>query len=211
MFAKDILFWNVDTQIDFMSAEGKLYAPGAERIQPILKKITTFASKQNIQVVNSADFHFENSEELSKKPNFITTFPEHCMANTKGAEYVDETNPEDPVSEVLWNQNYSENEIKLLAQQRNIIIRKDAFDVFEGNPNTEAIVEQINPKKIFVYGVTTNVCVDCAAIGLADRNISVFVIEDAIKELPNIPLPFENWTKKGIQRISFSEIKKYLD
>jgi nicotinamidase/pyrazinamidase len=37
MFAKDILFWNVDTQIDFMSTSGKLYAMGAEQIKPILK------------------------------------------------------------------------------------------------------------------------------------------------------------------------------
>ncbi len=211
MFTKDILFWNVDTQIDFMNAKGKLYAPGAESIQPTLKQITSFASTRNIQVINSADFHFENSGELSNNPDFITTFPEHCMANTKGADYIDETNPTNPFAEVLWNQIYSENEIKSFTEQRNIIIRKDAFDVFEGNPNTEAIVKQINPKKVFIYGVTTNVCVDRAAIGLADRNISVFVIEDAIKELPNIPLPFENWTKKGIKRISFSEIEKYLD
>ena len=211
MFAKDILFWNVDTQIDFMSPEGKLYAPGAESIQANLKQITSFASQNNIQVVNSADYHFENSNELSKTPDFISTFPEHCMANTKGADYIDETNPEKPFSEVLWNKNYSDSTIKSIVAHRNIVIRKDAFDVFIGNPNTEAIVKKISPKKVFVYGVTTNVCVDCAAIGLADRNISVYVIQDAIKELPNIPLPFENWTNKGIKLISFADIEKYLD
>lgn len=211
MFAKDILFWNVDTQIDFMNPNGKLYAPGAESIQANLKQITSFASKNNIQVVNSADFHFENSKELSKNPDFISTFPEHCMANTKGADYINETKPESPSSEILWNQKYSDMEIKTFTKSRNIVIRKDAFDVFEGNPNTEAIVTQINPKKVFVYGVTTNVCVDFAAIGLADRNISVYVIEDAIKELPNIPLPFAKWTKKGIKIIPFSDIEKYVD
>jgi len=211
MFVKDILFWNVDTQIDFMSAKGKLYAPGAEKIQPVLKEITNFAKANNIQVVSTADFHFPNSKELSASPDFINTFPPHCMANTSGAEYVRETAPEAPYAEILWDKEYSTKEISTFATNRNIVIRKDAFDVFAGNPNTDIMLEQITPKKVFVYGVTTNVCVDCAAVGLANRNLSVFVIEDAIKELPNIPLPYSNWDKLGIQRISFSELEKYLD
>jgi len=210
MFAKDILFWNVDTQIDFMSASGKLYAPGAELIQPILSQITSFAKSNNIQVVNTADFHYDNSKELSLNPDFIATFPPHCMANTPGAEYVSETTPEAPFSDVLWNTNYSEKEIRDFVTKRNVIIRKDAFDVFKGNTNTDKILKQIAPKKVFVYGVTTNVCVDCAVTGLAKRNIKVYVVEDAIKELPNIPLPFSNWDQLNIKRISSSEIEKYL-
>lgn len=211
MFAKDILFWNVDTQIDFMSVSGKLYVADAEQIQPILKQITSFAKGNNIQVVNTADFHYNNSKELSLTPDFITTFPPHCMANTPGAEYVNETIPEAPFSDVLWDTNYPEKEIRNFVTRRNVIIRKDAFDVFEGNPNTNKILKQIAPKKVFVYGVTTNVCVDCAVIGLVKRNIKVYVIEDAIKELPNIALPFSNWDQLNIKRISYSEIEKYLN
>lgn len=211
MFTKDILFWNVDTQIDFMSASGKLYAPDAEQIQPTLKQITSFAKSNNIQVVNTADFHYDSSKELSNNPDFITTFPPHCMANTSGAEYVNETNPEAPFSEVLWDKSYSEKNIRDLIINRNIIIRKDAFDVFKGNANTDAVLELIAPKKVFVYGVTTNVCVDCAVVGLAQRNIAVYVIEDAIKELPNIPMPYSNWDQLGVKRITFSEIEKYLN
>lgn len=211
MFAKNILFWNVDTQIDFMSASGKLYAIDAEQIQPVLTKITSFAKKNNIQVVNTADFHYKDSKELSLNPDFITTFPPHCMANTTGAEYVNETIPETPFSEIFWNKKYSEKEIRNFVSKRNVIIRKDAFDVFEGNPNTDEILKQIAPKKVFVYGVTTNICVDCAVIGLAKRDCTVYVIEDAIKELPNIPLPFSNWDQLNIIRIPFSEIEKYTN
>ncbi|PKQ65130.1 hypothetical protein BZG02_04700 [Labilibaculum filiforme] len=211
MFVKDILFWNVDTQFDFMSAFGKLYAQGAEQIQPVLGQLTTFAEKNNIQVVNTADFHYSNSKELSDTPNFITTFPAHCMANTSGAAYVKETNPKAPFSEVFWNINYSEKEIRNLITNRNIVIRKDAFDVFQGNKNTHAILKLIAPKKVFVYGVTTNVCVDCAVVGLAQRGISVYVIEDAIKELPNIPLPFSNWNTLKVKRIRFEDIEKYIN
>ncbi|MDM8162096.1 isochorismatase family protein [Labilibaculum sp. K2S] len=211
MFAKDILFWNVDTQFDFMSASGKLYVSGAEQIQPTLKQITAFAKNNNIQVVNTADFHYANSKELSNNPDFITSFPPHCMANTSGAEYVNETIPETPFSEVFWNIQYSRKDICDFIINRNIVIRKDAFDVFEGNENTSEVLELIAPKKVFVYGVTTNVCVDCAVVGLAKRGISVYVIEDATKELPNIPLPFSKWDKLKVKRITFAEIEKHLN
>ena len=34
--------------------------------------------------------------------------------------------------------------------------------------------------------------------------------EDAIKELPNLPLPFETWKAEGINMISFANVKQYL-
>ena len=40
MQSSDYLFWNVDTQIDFVSPKGKLYVQGAELLKPIWKKIT---------------------------------------------------------------------------------------------------------------------------------------------------------------------------
>ena len=210
MFAKDILFWNVDTQVDFMHKDGKLYAPGAEEIQPVLQKITNLACSKNIQVVNTADYHFSDSKELSDNPDFVNTFPPHCMANTPGAEYVTETQPVGNYSEILWDKEYSSQEVKKSVSQRNIVIRKDAFDVFEGNSNTDAVLQEITPQKVFVYGVTTNVCVDRAAVGLAKRKLQVYVIEDAIKELPNIPSPFPKWDELGIKRISHVDLEKIV-
>ncbi|MGQ1910236.1 cysteine hydrolase family protein [Marinifilum sp. RC60d5] len=209
MFTKDILFWNVDTQIDFMRSQGKLYAIGAEEIETNLKQLTNFAKENNIRVVNTADYHFADSQELSDKPDFVNTFPEHCMANTNGADFIAATKPSE-YAEAHWNKTYSKNEISNIISNRNIVIRKDAFDVFEGNLNTENILQALNSNKVFVYGVTTNVCVDCAAIGLAKRNYEVYVIEDAIKELPNIPLPFEKWDKLGVKRIKITDLEKHL-
>jgi hypothetical protein len=37
------VFWDVDTQVDFMSPEGKLYVPGAETIAPNLGRLTDYA------------------------------------------------------------------------------------------------------------------------------------------------------------------------
>ena len=205
-----ILFWNVDTQIDFIEPTGKLYVKGAEKLKPVLKKITNYAAENHIRVINTCDFHLINSKELSPKPDYINSFPEHCMAGTRGAEFIDETRPMLPAI-VDWM-----TELAILPQLananqfRNIVIRKDAFDVFEGNPYTTSILNLIQPEKVFVYGVTTNVCVDKAVSGLVKMGFNVFVFEDAIKELPKLPLPFKRWKELGVKMLGSGKIGKYL-
>ncbi len=203
----EILFWNVDTQVDFVEPSGKLYVPGAELLKPIWTNITKLAQEKNIKVVNTADFHYSDSAELASEPDFVNTFPEHCMAETPGAEYIPETQPETPVI-FDWNKKYFT--LDTVRDSRNIVIRKDAFDVFTGNPYTEEILQILAPKTVVVFGVTTNVCVNDAVIGLASRVEKVIVIKDAIKELPNIPLPFEKWKELGVEMISFNDLLSLL-
>lgn len=203
----DYIFWNVDTQFDFVSPNGKLYAPGAELLKNNWRILTQLAKNKLITVVNTADWHYPNSAELSANPDFIKTFPQHCMANTSGAEYVEETNPENPFIIDWETETTISKEIVDSRKYRNYIIRKDAFDVFKGNPNTEQLLKLLSPETIVVYGVTTNVCVNDAVVGLAQRGKNVIVVENAIKELPNIPLPFENWKKMGVKMLNLNEVE----
>ncbi len=205
-----ILFWNVDTQFDFIDPSGKLYVQDAEKLKPVLKRITLFAGENQIRVINTCDFHLINSNELSSHPDFISTFPEHCMAGTSGAEFIEETKPALPAIVDWMTQLAILPQLANANQFRNIVIRKDAFDVFEGNPYTTKILDLIAPRKVFVYGVSTNVCVDKAVCGLVELGYKVFVFEDAIKELPGIPLPFSRWKKLGVQLIQFESFDQYL-
>lgn len=211
MDLSDWLFWNVDTQYDFVSPNGKLYVQDAELLKPQWEKLTLLAEVKNIRVVNTADFHFPDSAELSVNPDFVSTFPPHCMANSKGANYIHETNPKEFIV-FDWNKNYSViPDLIKIKQNRNIVIRKDAFDVFKGNLFTESILKFLAPKIVVVYGVTTNVCVNDAVVGLSERVKKVYVVEDAIKELPNIPLPFVNWKKLGVEMIQLHELEKLIE
>lgn len=207
MLDRDLIFWNVDTQYDFVEPDGKLYVPGAELLKPVWRKLTLLAKEKNIKMVNSADYHYPDSAELSAAPNFVTTFPEHCMADTKGSDFVWETLPD--VS-VVYDCDKNYITLENVQKLREIIIRKDAFDVFAGNPNTDEIVKILAPKTVVVYGVTTNVCVAAAVAGLVTRVEKVIVVEDAIKELANIPLPFDDWKKWGVELVTFEELKGLL-
>ena len=210
MSENSILFWNVDTQEDFIDPDGKLYVQGAESIRAHLQKITELAKHKKIRVVNTCDYHQINALEISDNPDYITKFPPHCMAGSAGADFISETEPESPLI-FDWD-----TELAVIAELdnpvrfRNIVIRKNAFDVFEGNRYTDQILQILNPDKVFVYGVTTNICVDNAVVGLTERGIKVYVVKDAIKELPDLSLPFDTWKEKGVKMIPFSDLESYL-
>jgi nicotinamidase/pyrazinamidase len=155
--------------------------------------------------MNTADSHYINSAEIDKFPDMVNTFPEHCMAGTDGAEYIKETEPEGPTIFDWDKECQFSSETLDLKEHRNLILRKDAFDIFSGSPYTEKVLKVLKPEVVFVYGVTTNICVNHAVIGLAKRINEVYVINDAIKELPGIPLPFNHWEKIKVKRIDSEE------
>ena len=206
----NVLFWNVDTQRDFMNPDGALYVEGAEQIKPKLKDITRFALENGIQVVNSADWHYDDSKELSENPDFVTTFNPHCMTQSPGAEFIEETAPQKPEL-ISWEKYYDD----FRTDARNFVILKDAFNVFDGNPNTDNLLEALSEEQgietICVYGVASNVCVKEAAEGLAERNFKVIVFEDAVKGLPGLPDPLPLW-KQGekIRVMSFDDFSRGL-
>lgn len=176
------VLFNIDTQFDFIDPEGKLYVDGSEKIKPILANITEFGEQNKIRVINTMDWHYEDSEELSDTPDFAETFPPHCMADSKGVEFIDETNPDDPYI-IDWSINLG---LKHLPPVRNIVIRKDKFDVFEGNPNTNRIVEILKKDGIdtvVIYGVTSDICVSFAINGLLERGLKVILVKDATNPL----------------------------
>ena len=202
---KDTIFWNVDTQFDFMRPQGKLYVKDSEKIEPNLEELTKFAEQRQIVVVNTADWHNEATKELAINPDYVITFPEHCYVGKNGAEYVAATNPKNPYIIDWKDKNVSKEK---LLRARNIVLRKDAFDIFEGNRHADKVVEILNPKKAVVYGVATNVCVDYAVMGLIERKIEVYVPLDAIKELPHLPLEktLNKWKDYGAKLVNVDYI-----
>ena len=197
----NVVFWNVDSQKDFMLKGGLLYVEGAEEIIPNLKRLTDFARKEKITIVSTGDYHTSESKELSDTPDFINTFPKHCMADEEGSDFIDETDPKKDFEGNYYISSYLDDNVDLdkVARSKNIIIYKDAFNVVDGNQFTKQIVKAISPDVIVVYGVATNVCVDQAVLELLNLNKKIIVIKDAIKGLPNLPVDniIETWKTRG--------------
>ncbi len=164
------MFWDVDTQADFMLPEGKLYVPGAEAIIPTLARLTQWAAQHQVLVIASADAHQPGDKEFS-------LYPPHCLAGTPGQKKIPETS--------LTSQFTIPNrqaEMPDAERYRQIVLEKQEFDVFS-NPNTESLLAQLGKPEIVLYGVVTEICVAAAAKGLLDRGYRVTVVEDAIRHL----------------------------
>jgi nicotinamidase/pyrazinamidase len=193
------LFWDVDTQVDFMRPDGKLSVAGAPAIEPALDRLMRHARANKLRIVHTGDWHTMASPEISATPDFRTTFPPHCLQHSPGAVQVPATQPLNPYV-VDWQAKTVDVDA-LRRHPGEILIRKDAFDAFDprGGPHTDRIVEVLAPKLAVVFGVATNVCVDCAVRGLRKRGVDVAVPVDAIKELPTLPLQatLDAWRAAG--------------
>jgi nicotinamidase/pyrazinamidase len=170
------ILWDVDTQVDFMLPDGKLYVGGAEETIPAMKRLVEAAREAGIPHVASADDHELTDDEISEEPDFAVTYPPHCLRGTPGAAKVPGTAQDDPVPLALtvvpekW------------LRGREFLLLKKSFDVFT-NPNTEWLLERLDPDEVILFGVATDVCDDAAIRGLLQRGRTVTFVEDAARGL----------------------------
>ena len=195
------ILWDVDTQVDFMLPEGKLYVPGAEETVPAMKRLVEAAREAGVVHVASADDHELTDPEISDEPDFSNTYPPHCLRGTRGARKIDETDQEDPVPiglEPIPERFLSGHEFLLL---------KKHFDVFT-NPNTERLLELLDPDEVILFGVATDVCDDAAIRGFLQRGRRVRFVEDAARGLDEerVAACTAAWRKAGVEFTTADEV-----
>jgi nicotinamidase/pyrazinamidase len=179
-----LIFWDVDTQHDFMRASGKLYVPGAEAIIPRLKRLTDLAHARGVRIVASADDHVAGHRELSDRPDFRETFPPHCMRGTPGQRKIPETALRDPLVIEPEPADAAELRRTVRAHAGDILFHKHWFDVFT-NQNVEPVLAELNPRHIVLYGVALDVCNRYAIEGLLKRRpeTRLTAVTDAMKPI----------------------------
>jgi len=195
------ILWDVDTQFDFMLPDGRLYVPGAEETVPAMKRLVDAARAAGIVQVASADDHELTDSEISDEPDFVTTYPPHCLRGTRGARKIPETEQEDPVPLAL------EPVPDRYLEGREFLLLKKNFDVFT-NPNTERLLDRLAPDEIVVFGVATDVCDDAAIRGFLDRGLKVRFVEDAARGLDEerVAISTTSWRRRGVDFTTASEV-----
>jgi nicotinamidase/pyrazinamidase len=199
------VLWDVDTQVDFMLPEGKLYVPGAEQTAPAMRQLVGAARAAGVVHVASADDHELTDDEISETPDFQTTYPPHCLRGTRGARKIVETEQEDPVPITL--ESLPE---RYLAGREFLLLKKN-FDVFT-NPNTERLLQHLDPEVIVVFGVATDVCDDAAIRGFLQRGLSVTFVEDAARGLDEgrVDTCTAAWREGGVRFTTAAEVMSLL-
>jgi nicotinamidase/pyrazinamidase len=200
-----VILWDVDTQVDFMLPEGKLYVPGAEETAPAMKRLVDAARAAGIVHVASADDHELTDDEISDEPDFRQTYPPHCLRGTRGARKIPETEQENPVPITL------EQLPERYLQGREFLLLKKNFDVFT-NPNTERLLERLDPDEIVLFGVATDVCDDAAIRGFLERGRNVWFVEDAARGLDEgrVATCTAAWREAGVEFTTVDELLQSL-
>jgi nicotinamidase/pyrazinamidase len=191
---KTRILWDVDTQVDFMLPDGKLYVRGAEATAPAMRMLVEAARAAGVTHVASADDHELTDEEISEDPDFQTTYPPHCLRGTRGARKIPETEQVDPVPIALGSLPD-----KWLRGREFLLLKKN-FDVFT-NPNTDHLLTLLDPDEIVVFGVATDVCNDAAIRGFLQRGRRVVFVEDAARGLDDarVATATAAWRDGGVQ------------
>jgi nicotinamidase/pyrazinamidase len=173
MASSNAIFWEVDTQADFMLPGGKLYVPGAERLLPNIRRLTDAARQGRVFLVSHGCFHTHDDPEFK-------TFPPHCIQGTAGSAYV----PEALTEKVVQVPNEPTAALPPdLAQHQQILLEKQTLDIFESRHADELVRRLGKNAEFVVFGVVMEYCVRLAAKGLLERGRRVSVVKDAIETL----------------------------
>ena len=166
------LFFDVDTQHDFIDPDGKMAVPNARRIVANLRRLTEFAVEHHIPIVASADAHPRRDPEFD-------VLGEHCISGTPGQKKLDETTAAE--REVVDPERLDQ-QIERLARGEapQLVIQKQSLDVFD-TPMTEQILAALKPERVYVYGVITEYCVLRTVLGLRRTGYEVTVVSDAVR------------------------------
>jgi nicotinamidase/pyrazinamidase len=207
-----LIFWDVDTQFDFMRPEGTLYVPGAETIIEKVSDVRKFALQNGYSIIADIDWHSLSNEEISESPDFDKTFPPHCMAGSPGSErlgYLGDV----PIEYVEIDKMPAGKLKKLVEKEQfHVVIRKESIDVFD-NPNTDELVELAKPEAVAVFGVALDFCVKYVLHGLAKHDgIKCILLRDVVKGLDpktegNI---IDDLRAGGVEITDWAEFKRRL-
>ena len=163
------VFFDVDTQIDFLFPAGALYVPGGEKTIGTLGRLNRYAATQGIVVVSTTDAHAEDDPEFRQ-------WPPHCVAGTTGQQKPSATLLDKRVT--IPNAPCAIG----LAGAQQVLLEKQRLDCFT-NVNLSQILSALAADRYVVYGVVTEICVRLAAFGLLKTGKRVELVTDAMLSL----------------------------
>lgn len=197
--------WITDVQNDFMcptEAGGRLYVHdlsdaadrGAEQIRPAIERAVAWMREHCAAMIYTTDWHSMEDEEIdAENPDPARgTYPPHCMGLSadldllEGAAILSSIRPQEPL---VLEREADPATAGIIASRavrdgRPVVIRKNRFDVFAGNPASGAFVEALvealgGTVEFVVVGVARDVCVTQAIDGLQARGWPTVGVRDA--------------------------------
>ncbi len=155
----------VDVQVDFVEG-GSLGVAGGMQVAAMIARHARHFKELYQFVVASRDLHENAPDHISDHPDFVNTWPPHCMAGTPGAAFV-------PTIQNLVREKY----ISAVVVKGRNAAAYSAFDGADqrGHPLVDVLKEQ-RIDHIDVCGIATDYCVRATALDARKHEFQVRVL-----------------------------------
>ena len=155
----------VDVQADFVEG-GSLGVNGGRTVAAMIARHVRHFKNEYQFVVASRDYHENAPDHISDHPDFINTWPPHCMVGTPGAAFV-------PTIQNLVREKHIQT---VVTKGRN----HAAYSAFEGlDPRGHYLLDVLKENRIDhidVCGIATDYCVLATALDAKKNEFQVRVL-----------------------------------
>ncbi|WP_024874713.1 isochorismatase family protein [Saccharomonospora piscinae] len=154
----------VDVQNDFCEGGSLAVAGGAAVADAISARLREADGPAYDHVVATRDYHIDPGAHFSDEPDFVRSWPRHCVADTPGAAFHPRLDV-GPITAVFSKGQYS-----------------DGYSGFEGETDSgQGLAEWLTARGVTavdVVGIATDHCVRATALDAARAGFTVRVLAD---------------------------------
>ena len=157
----------IDVQNDFCEG-GVLACSGGAQVASRITKLLQENKASYDYVIGSRDWHTPNSENGGhfpadgQEPDFVNTWPLHCLADTPGSEY---------------HPNLDQSLIDIHIKKGQ---GQHGYSIFEGTDESgtkfEDLLKDLNITEVDVVGIATDYCVRASALDSNRAGLKVRVV-----------------------------------
>lgn len=151
----------VDVQNDFCEG-GSLAVQGAGAVVGAINRLLAGEHAYD-HVVATRDFHVDPGTHFADKPDYVDSWPRHCVAGTRGAEFHPDLNTA-PFEAVFDKGAYTA-----------------AYSGFEGSTDHTSLGEWLRARgvdEVDIAGIATDYCVRQTAADASDAGFTTRVLVD---------------------------------
>lgn len=150
----------VDVQNDFCPG-GSLAVPGGDRIIPVLNEWIAAARNKGNIIIASRDWHPMEHVSFEARGG---PWPEHCVQDSRGAEFHPELNLDDKVVKVSKGTHFDQ----------------DAYSAFD-DTGLGTYLRRYEVERLWVGGLALDVCVKATALDATQEGFEVHLIPSAVR------------------------------
>lgn len=158
----------VDVQFDFVEGGSLAVEGGRDLASRIAGELIADGHGYDL-IITTQDWHIDPGTHFSDEPDFVKSWPRHCVAETKGARILPAV----------------EDRLAAIATPRETVFKgqyEDAYSGFMGKTEAgeapAAILDRYEIDLVDVVGIATEHCVLSTALDSAREGFSTRVLKD---------------------------------